>query len=190
MERIEGWLARRRLHRQIRAAPMLAFAEVTEGDVVRITGRVATLDKQTLEAPFSGKPCVYYSVTTVFVGGARPQVLASHHNAVPFLLANGDHRAVIDLTHAQLSVTIRHRTKTSATHFLAGRTLSGYLERREAVIAAHDALVLVGTGIAEPDPERPPSELYRGLTAHRFRFVGAAEDPLLVSDEPALFSTE
>lgn len=190
MERIEGWLAVRRLNRRIRGAAMVALDKLTEGDYVRISGRVATLDKQTLAAPFSGRPCVYYAVTTVFVGAPQPQVLASHSNAVQFVLSTRGHRAVIDLTHARLSVTIRHRTKSPATHFLAGKSMNGYIERREAVIAAGEDIVVVGTGIAEPDPERPATELYRGLTPHRFRFSGTPEDPLLVSDEPALFSTE
>lgn len=190
MERIEGWLALRRLNRRIRGAPMVALDELTEGSFARITGRVATFDRQTLAAPFSGRPCVYYAVTTVFIGASQPQVLASHSNAVPFVLSAGAHRAVIDLSHARLSVTVRHRTKSPATHFLAGKNLNGYIERREAVIVPGEDIVVVGSGIAEPDPERPATELYRGLTPHRFRFAGTPDEPLLVTDAPALFSTE
>jgi hypothetical protein len=189
VERNEGWFARRRMQRWIRLAPPVDLPALTEGTVARVTGRVAVLDGETLEAPFTGRPCVYYAVTTVFVGDGR-QVLASHENAVAFLLEAGDARAVIDLAHARVSVGIGHCSKSPATHHVGGRLQHGYIERREAVIAAGDALVVVGAGIGEPDPDRAPTELFRGTLPQRFRFTGSEDDPLLISDEVALFGPE
>lgn len=186
VERNEGWFARRRMQRRIRLAPPARLHELTEGDLARIAGRVAVLDGETLAAPFTGRPCVYCAVTTVFVGQGR-HVLASHENAVAFLLEVGDRRAVIDVAHARVSVGVSHRSRSPATHHVGGRHQPGYIERREATIAAGDALVVVGAGIGEPDPARGPTAVFRGTLPQRFRFSGSEHEPLLISDEVALF---
>lgn len=169
---------------------MLGLHELVDGAFARITGRVRVLDTQTIEAPFSGRRCVYYAVATVFIGGRGTQVLASHQNGAPFFLEDEERRAVIELAHAQLSISFRHRTRTPAMHTRADRTEGGYTERREAVIVAGDRLVVAGTAVSEPDPEQMPTQLYRGTTPQRFRFSGTKDDPLLISDEPSLFPTE
>lgn len=191
MERFEGWLARRAFHRRVRAAPRTAIGDLDDGTLARITGRVVVFDGQTLSAPFTGKPCVYFSVSTMFVGSGQ-HVLASNQQGVPFLLDDGEHRALIDLDHTRVSIGTHHRTGSPAMHFLHGKSerAAGIIERREAVIAPGDELVIVGVGIGEPDPERPPSALFRGTTARRFRFAGTDDEPLLVSDEPALFASD
>jgi hypothetical protein len=189
VERFEGWLARRAFHRRVRAAPRTAIRDLDDGALARITGRVVTLDGQTLAAPFTGKPCVYFSVSTMF-HGSPPQLFGSNQQGVPFLLVSGDHRAVVEPDHARMSLGTHHRTRSPATHFMYRQNMNGYIERRESVIAPGDELVIVGVGIGEPDPERPPSALFRGTTARRFRFTGSEDAPLLVSDEPGLFSTD
>jgi hypothetical protein len=189
VERNEGWFARRRMQRRIRLAPPTRLHDLIEGDVARIAGRVTVLDGETLAAPFTGRPCVYYAVTTVFVGDGR-HVLASHENAVAFLLDAGDARAVIDVAHARVSVGVGHCSRSPAKHHVGGRLQHGYIERREVAIAVGDPLVVVGAGIGEPDPERGPTELFRGTLRQRFRFSGSEAEPLLISDEVELFARD
>src|SRR5688572_5638938 len=106
---LDHWRADRRLRRTLRDAKAFALADMPENTLGRVTGMVRPLDQRLIEAPLSGRLCVYYEVTVEPQFGDQAtslRVLASETDAIPFVLQAGEHRAIVDPAHAQLSVAI------------------------------------------------------------------------------------
>jgi hypothetical protein len=191
--------ADRKLRRLLRDAKPYSLAEMPEDTLGRVTGVVRPLDKRMLEAPLSGRLCVYYDVTVepLHAGGTSLRVLASEHDAIPFVLEADGHRAVIDPAHAQISAGVdciissdalspramaildRHRFSARKVYFADGVML------REAILEADEEITVVGAGVREADPDAVGGgALYRDGGQTRLRLTGAAKFPLLISDDP------
>lgn len=84
-----------RMRRAFRRARRVSIAEAPEGEVVRIYGRV--LPGETVEAPLTGRRCVYYSVN---IGVEVPYVLET--GGVAFTIDDGTGRAIVDPNGARI----------------------------------------------------------------------------------------
>lgn len=199
--RIEQYLADRRLRGTLKQAQPFALAEMPENTLGRVVGMVRPLEKQLIEAPLSGRLCVYYDVTIEPQHGEDStslRVLASERDAIPFVLQAGEARAVIDPAHAQLSVAVDYFVRWQNAdararvlldrHGLGERTpafADGWI-CREAILEADETITIVGAGVREADPDAPPtSGGYRDNVGRtRLRLTGSARFPLIISDDP------
>src|SRR5687768_4660213 len=55
------WNEKARIRRELRNAPRVAIGELAEGRAGRLVGKVG--DGQTLQAPLTGRSCVFYEAT-------------------------------------------------------------------------------------------------------------------------------
>jgi hypothetical protein len=192
-------LADRRLRRALSDAPLWPLADLPEDVWARITGVARPLDERVLEAPLSGRLCLYYSITIEELGPGGLAVLASEQEALPFVLEDRGSRAVIDPAHARISTAFDHVSESQAA-FDASPRQRALLERHglvyrnwfsteklryaEAIIELDEALTVVGAGTREPDPDAPATGAYRDGRPTRIRLTGAARYPLMISDDP------
>jgi hypothetical protein len=181
--------------RRLRAAESYALAELPENTPGRVVGVAQALHK-TLTAPLTGRPCVYYEVKVVDRNKRR---VLHERGAAPFLLLDGEVRAIIDPQYAELAVDFDvHTTSgtfddpTSAEAALLARhgqrdrgwIFNRALRYEEAVIAIGETTAVFGTSVREPDPEASPTG-YREELPTRVRLSGSRRFPLLISDKPS-----
>lgn len=192
----------RSLRRRLRAAAPAKIGELREGLHCRISGEVRTLEGRTLEAPLSGLPCVAFLLEVVErIGtnvGEETDLAIYDRQAVPFLLVEGDHRALIDPTHAQVLVGIDHELIARSPLELSPRAravLTKYLPNRrwdqttrirfhERVVELGERVTIAGTGHREADPHALGERMFRDKAQERLRFVGTQKLPLLIGGDP------
>lgn len=199
-------LAERRLRRRMREAPLVALVDAPEDALLRVIGAVRPLGGRVLEAPLSGRLCVYYAVevlesTAPTVADPLPlagsRVIASEQEGVAFVLDDGSARAVIDPAHATIAAAFDH-VSTSVAAFDAAPEQRELLIRhdlvrrnwwnttsliyREAVLELDRRIAVVGAGTREGDPDAVVTGLYREGVAWRLRLTGTARFPLLITD--------
>lgn len=190
------------LRRRLRAASPATIAELREGLHCRISGAVRALDEGSLESPLSGLPCVAYRLEIVedhaLVGEAVRDLVVYDKRAVPFLLVDGAHRALIDPEFSQILTPsdhvlragapgqLPHRARVlleqRAPHVLWNRTTR--IVVRESIIELGDRVAVAGVGRREADPHGAGDRGYRDAIQDRLRFVGTPELPLLIGAEP------
>jgi len=196
--------ASRRLRRELREAPQLALADVPENQFARVRGIVRPLDARLLDAPLTGRLCVYYAIIVREVShdsvlNVIPAELGSDHDGMAFVLADGDAHAVIDPAHARISAEYDHESASKAAFDATPRQRAvlerlGLIKRdwfstagllyREAVLEVDEAITVLGAGTLERDPEAAPTGLYREGVPMRLRFTGTRKHPLAISDDP------
>jgi hypothetical protein len=187
------------LRRRLRAAAPSPISELREGLHCRIAGTVRVLDNTTLTAPLSGTTCVAYLleiIETLAESGER--LLVYDKRAVPFVLADAGHHAMIDPSHCQILVG-RPQTLDRTSGFRSDPRQRAVLERywpgatyestrrmryREWVVEPGTRVALAGVGAREVDPHAQVERGYRDEARQRLRFVGSEELPLLVGDDP------
>ena len=190
------------LRRRLRAAAPAEIGELREGLHCRIAGEVRALEGRTLEAPLSGLPCVAYLLEVVErIGtnvGEETDLAIYDRQAVPFLLVEGTHNAVIDPTHSQVLVGIDHEVIARSPLELSPRVralLTRYLPNRrweqttrirfhERVIELGERVSIAGTGHREADPHAAGERMFRDKAQERLRFVGTTKLPLLIGSDP------
>jgi hypothetical protein len=128
------------LRRQFRKAVHCRLGEIPENTLVRVTGQVRAFDGALLEAPLSGRPCVYYSVRiremrgfdlldagdTAYLLGMKNKgpVMASQRGAIAFVLEDAGDRVVIDPADARVSIGFDHVTRSKAAFDASPRQLA------------------------------------------------------------------
>lgn len=199
---IQRVLQARRMNKRIRAARHTELSQVREGEIVRVTG-IARPFGPALEAPLSLRACVYYGIVVhAWDRDGTVRVIGHEDERLPFLLVDGDARAVIEPKIATVSSAYDHVTRWRPTERppeavtallarlgLAQRLWMGtsVIELSEAVLELDEAIAVVGAAEREPDPTAVPVGGYRdGSLATRLRFAGSARDPLLLSDDPRM----
>ena len=200
-------LADWRLRRQLRKAAPAELATLAESTFARITGGVRSSGQRLLEAPLSGRPCVYYAIHVISAAGPSPRhrhtEIGTEQEAMTFLLEDSTGHAVIDPDHARFSVAFDHVSESKAA-FDADPRQRAVLERlglvhrdwfgtehllyREGIIATDERISVLGAGVREPDPDAAPTGMYRGDRPMRMRFTGTAKYPLVISDDPRSLS--
>ena len=192
----------RRAHRRLlRDATRYSLRDLPEGAFGKITGRVRPFDKRLLEAPVSGRLCVYYDVSIdALAGESMLRVLATEQDGMTFVLEDDGHHAVVDPSHAQMSTGIDCVVMTDLTapnerqrallarHGLIGKRIlfADQLRLRESILEADEVVTIVGCGVREPDPDAPPASGYRQDRRTRVRLTGTARHPLIISDDPGV----
>ena len=192
---IRDAVAARRVRRLLAGMPRTPLGELPEDTPGRVTGIARPLAKRVLEAPLSGRLCVYYAIVVDAVRAKRYKHLASEQDAVAFLLDDHGHHAVVDPTAARVSSAfdevVRITGDTAPTARAAAilarhRLLDGNwrffteVRLREAVIEVDEAITILGAGTREPDRDRA-AEYRDGAT--RLRLTGSPRFPLVISDD-------
>jgi len=202
IESVREWLEDRRVRKLLHATPAHSLGALPENTFGRVAGVARPLGQRVLEAPLSGRSCLYYSIALVEL---RPnnflRRLATEQESVPFLLEDGTGRALIDPEHARFSCAFDHESESKAAfdasvrqrallerHSLVRRNWFGTdaIRYREAVIAVDERITVLGAGTRELDPATPRGleQGYREGGPTRMRFTGTAKYPLTLSDDP------
>lgn len=193
---ITGWFEARRIRRQFRTTRRWPIGEIPEDTLGTLRGRVDVFEDGWLEAPLSGRRCVYYSVVVDehlgMYGRGALTTIARFTDSVPFVIAEDGSRAVIDLAQAVVSAALdveetcspadgaTARQRALLDHIRTDWFRSTVLTLREGVLELGEEVHLLGTGVREPDPDRPPASAYRGDAPTRLRLGGAT---LIVTDD-------
>jgi hypothetical protein len=190
--------AERRFRRELRAVPRSSIADLPGDTHGRIAG-IAKPFERVLEAPLSGRRCVYYRILIASFDAGYLRELATEQDAVRFVLEDRGHRAVIDPTHATFSTGFDHESTSRAAtdadimqltllerHALASHSFFGIdaLLYREAIVGVGERITVVGAGTREPDPDAMPMGSYREHAVTRLWLRGSARFPLVISDDP------
>jgi hypothetical protein len=196
--------------RQMRKATGSALADVPEGVLVRVTGRAVPLDGRVLDAPLSGRACLFFRAnahavppaSNGFGAGLGSREIATEHAGVPFLIEDGATRAFIDTTYARLACIYDHATESMADfdanpeqrmfllrHDVIRRNVwfnTHHVEYQEAIIEPGELVTVVGAAMYEPDPEGRLIDAtdYRSGSSMRLVFSGSKKAPLMISDDP------
>lgn len=188
-----------RAKRELRRVPRLTLGELPEGKRARIVGAAQVLDKS-LEAPLTGRPCVYYVATVEEVRGSgdSPTVpaLIREERGVPFAVDDGTGRVIVDPEHATVVLDIDvktmlvRETDARAIAFFERHDVNNAaafhkrLRYREAVIEVGEQIAVLGQGVREPDPAAPSARVDRGDKPTLLRMTSSPQSPLVISDNP------
>lgn len=202
-----------RRHRKLmRKAARFAIGELPENTFGKIVGVARPANKRLLEAPLSGRLCVYYETyIDAMLGGSLLRTLANEQEGLAFVVEDGDARVLVDPTNAFMSTGIDFVTTSTLympdaregallrRHGLfppisekAGRFANG-LRFREAIIEADERIAVFGAGVRELDAEAATRSSdsgggergYRDQGAPtRLRLSGTSKFPLFISDDP------
>jgi len=187
-----------RLARLLRNTPRRPIAEAGEGRPCRVLGVVAP--GRTIDAPLSGRPCVYFRVHVAERVGEGIRFFAEDEGGIPFVVVDDTGPALVDPRPA-VSTLEEDFSATSGPGapadgrigaFLAriGRTdeiVGGYrhLQYWEAIVEPGETVSVLGIGARELDPgavERVAG--YRVEAPTRLRIGGSARVPVVLSDRP------
>ena len=183
----------KRRHSEYGSTPIAAMPE---HHLCGILGRVAPVG-ELLTAPFTGRPCVYYSIE-VLKESNLPTRVVEEQRGVPFTLSDLTGDATIDPSNAEVApefdychrsgwhdrptdrieaVLARHRTS------ILGVGGTRRLLFRESVIAPGDMLSVVGAAVRELDNSPRHETTYRSSPT-RLRIAGSLEAPLSILQKP------
>jgi hypothetical protein len=199
---IKQWFAARRLRRRFRETSQHAIGAMPEDTFGRISAATRLLSGEPLIAPLSQRSCVYWSVEILEDRGIDwpTRTLVHEERHVPFVLEEDHHTAIVDPTHALVSLlfdfTSRSRAAFDAnkeqkallaTHNLINRNwfATEELVYREAIIEVGERIWVLGSGTREPDPNPQTADgIYRTGPATRLRLTSSAQHPLCITDDP------
>jgi len=193
-------LAERRLRRRLRGTPRRRVAELAEDTLARISGVARPLDA-VLDAPLTGRACIYYFVWVDEQErtGRAVRCIASEQKCVPFLLDDEGVRAIVEPIAATIWARFDHARTIEGTNEIGARERELFARQqiapnewwtkrlllREAVIELDERIAVVGAGVREPDPSAmPASGLYRDEAPTLLRLTGSRRFPLVITDDP------
>lgn len=193
--RYDAWRHRRLLQRA-RAYTVATLPENTFGKIV---GRARpAAGRVLLEAPFSGRLCVYYDATVHLARGKiAVRKLGSEQQGIPFTIADDTGDAHVDPVDAYVSTSFDYVEYTSTIvlddrqrDFLRRLKLSTVLpwdgdaiRCSEALIEVDERIAVFGGGVREPD-RNATDGMYRNGSATRLCLTGTPQFPLFISDDP------
>jgi hypothetical protein len=197
---IKRWFAARRFRRGFRVAPTFAIETLPEDTVGRIAGPVQPHAASFLLSPVTARRCVLYVVEIYehpFHGDFPSKLVLTERDAVPFVVEQDGHRALVDPTDAQISLGFDHTANAYESYddehqkaLLARHAMlpprksdQRHLEYREAVLELGEVASILGSGTREPDPDAPP-DMYRATSRTRLRLTSSAKYPLAITDDP------
>ena len=152
-----------------------------------MVGHASALDTH-LEAPISGRKCVYFIATVTI----RGRTLFEERAGVPFLLEDGSGRAIVDPADARFALTVDFTldqlantdARVAALFARNGRniilTQKAFLRYREAAIEVGEEVAVLGTGVRAHDADVPRGDAYRG---DRDRSAGSRIEAMSMTKE-------
>jgi hypothetical protein len=180
-----------RRRRQLRGVHRVPIAELGEGQVGRLVG---TVSGEPIPAPISGRPCLcWFVLVEEGVNLPRPIIRAS--GGVPFELADGSGRALIDPTGAEIDVDLdvhRHSGGVDRPTELERAFLDRYHRRSGGSYRYHEGIIppgataaVVGSGTRELDRDAAAAadRGYRDAAPTLLRMRPDQARPLLVTDQ-------
>jgi hypothetical protein len=174
--------------------PLWRIGSYPEAEIARVAG-VVDGGERVLEAPLTGRTCVYYAVR---LHGSKLD-LATDTERVSFAIRDGTGRALIDPADAQIDVAEDHVIDVKSSKLADPRHLAllarhninphgwmfpVHLQFHETVIAVGSRIAVGGACVREPDPDEDPAADYRGAPPTRLRFAASAHAPLLIGAAP------
>lgn len=184
----------------MKRAPQFSLAEMPENTFGKVVGLARPEQKRLLEAPLSGRLCVYYEAyVDAMYNGSFVRTLANEQEGLAFIVDDATGRALVDPTVAFMSTGVDYVSLPGLTDrsereqsFLRrtgtvvkklGMFVDG-LRFREAIIEADERIAVFGGGVREPDPAGR-TESYRGQgMPTRLCLSGSDRFPLFISDDP------
>jgi hypothetical protein len=189
-----------RLKRELKNARRFTLRELPEGTRARVIGQTRMFAR-TLEAPLTGRRCVYFLATVEQHHSAGRssywKTIIREEAGVPFILDDSTGHALVDPVAAKMVIDVDGRGDSGTfddptpreEQFLARHGTRGHtwlfnkrLRYREAVIEIGETVAVLGEGIREPDPDAAPQAAYRGEAPTRVRLTSSSRFPLLISD--------
>jgi hypothetical protein len=187
------------LKRQLGALPRRTLADLPEGTPARIVGKADVLE-DTLEAPLTGRRCLYYTAIVEVSDGRDWREIIREDRAVMFLIDDGTARAIVDPRESKVALdfdgasasgtfdnpTEREQAfldehETSSRHGRFNRNL----RYREAAIGVGETIAIFGAAVREPDPSAQPEPSYRGDPPTQLRMTSSRKHPMMISDHPS-----
>lgn len=184
-----------KMRRQLKETPRVKIGEFPESQVACTVGRTRLLEQTPmLEAPLTGRPCLFYTVEVELQSGRSWRLIARERSGSPFIIQDATGRAVIEPAEARLDIAFdfvdfvwnnprqrEHAFMLRVQPTLVGVLFTHQVRFREAIIGIDELVSVLGAGVREADPLAPPAETYRGEPKTRLRFSSAPEAELLVS---------
>jgi hypothetical protein len=190
---------RRRQRKAIAGVQLWPIADVPHDTLVRVKGTAQTIS-ETLSAPLTGRPCLYYSVTvsSYSLGGSGRGTwspVVSDRAGCVFRVADATSAAIVDPSIAHVALTQDHVDASDMFNkpterqkaFLSQHGLNGNradnLQFIESIIAVDEPIVVRGYALREPDTGAMASNAYRGTTPTQVRFLSSAKYPIEITDD-------
>jgi hypothetical protein len=194
VRRLLRWLRWQPASRRSLPAARQTIADLPDGQPGRIVGVV--LAAEPLEAPLSGRRCVYFEIVVESdAGGDDPPRHHAWQRRVSFVIDDGTGRAFVDADSARMT-PLADRYTASGEYDAPSVREAALLARfgedggpryrhrrhryREAVIEVGASVVMVGAGVREPDPDALGAP-YRGGQPTRLRMISSVRNPLVIS---------
>lgn len=191
---------RQQLLRRLEEAKPWSLAELPEDTFGKVVGATRPVG-ETLTAPISGRPCVFYEVTVRQDHGKSSSTIVHELRGVPFFLEDGSGRALVDPRGADVVLT-QDFSSSSGSFDDATPVEEAFLQRhgkeskgwmfnksltyKESVIEIGETVAVLGAGVREPDPDALPAADYRSALPTRLRLTNARDHKLVISDVPSV----
>jgi hypothetical protein len=171
-------------------APAHTLASFPDCTRARTKGTVRNIE-ELLRAPFTSRPCVYYSVVVEDADEEGWHVCGREEACSPFLLEDGVSHALVEPEHRDVIVEWSYETafpneaqRRRFAHF-AHRIPGNRHRYREAIIAPGQPVVVIGDGAREPDPDpRAAFVSYREPSHFRLKISGTPRAPVIIAARP------
>ena len=187
---------REKQKRRLRNARRWSLATLPDDTFGKVVGAARVLE-ESLIAPISGRPCVFYLVVVTADDRSDGSALLREAVGVPFVIEDDTGRAEVDPRDSDV-VLVQDRFRISGPNDPRSAGEDALLQRhgktqpsktywyRESIIEPGELIAIFGAGVREPDPDAPPAAEYRGPPAMRLRMSSARSFKLLISDDPKL----
>lgn len=187
---------REKQKRRLRTAKRWSLATLPDDTFGKVVGTARVLE-ETLVAPISGRPCLFYLVVVTADDKSDGSALLREAVGVPFVIEDSSGRAEVDPRDADV-VLVQDRFRISGPNDPRTAEEEALLQRhgksgasktywyRESIIEPGELVAIFGAGGREPDPDAPPAAEYRGAPAMRLRMSNARSFKLLITDDPKL----
>ena len=192
--------------RALAKLPVLPIANIPEGALARVTGRVRIFGQPRV-APLSGRPCAFYRVRVLekrtSEKGTHWRTIVDETAGSDFLVVDDSGKALIRYERSARFVVVKDVNLRSGTFHDPTPTMNRFLEQRghsgkgwilnkeiryhEGVLEPGETVTIAGRATWEPDPEPEPGADSGYRTAPQRLVVKADQEfGMIVTDNPSL----
>ena len=182
-----------KLKRLLRATPVCPLAQLTAHDAGRVVGK-ARAYRETLDAPLTGRKCLYYEVIVNQKSGKHWHRILRETQGVEFLVDDGTGKALVDPNRAEVVVTIDGNSGSGTFddadpaqeallarhgHKSTGLMFNKTLRYTEAIIGVGEQVSALGRRAEASSASRGSAA---GAAAGAVPLAGAANGKVVISD--------